>query len=109
VTGFIDYLQIVTIELSLIPTFYKSLEHKMSSQPAFTSRFLVMDLNNGDSSASVLTSLLSGEYPTPDSFKKVKVTLRWRFTANQFVLVPSPLRLMTSDYFNGILAVIVLI
>jgi hypothetical protein len=27
------------------------------SQSAFTSRFLVMDLNNGDSSASMLTSL----------------------------------------------------
>jgi hypothetical protein len=36
------------------------------SQSAFTSRFPVIDLNNGDSSASVLTSLLSGEYPTTE-------------------------------------------
>jgi hypothetical protein len=37
--------------------------HTKSSQFAFTSRFLVMNLNNGHSSASALTSLLSGEYP----------------------------------------------
>jgi hypothetical protein len=40
--------------------------HAKPSQSAFTSRFLVTDLNNGDSSASVLTSLLSGEYPTTE-------------------------------------------
>jgi hypothetical protein len=38
--------------------------HAKSCQSAFTGRFLVADLNNGDSSASVLTSLRSGEYPT---------------------------------------------
>jgi hypothetical protein len=38
--------------------------HAKSSQSAFTSCFQVTDLNNGDSSASVLMSLLSGEYPT---------------------------------------------
>jgi hypothetical protein len=32
--------------------------------------------NNGDFSASVLTSLLSSKYFTTDSFKKFKVTLR---------------------------------
>jgi hypothetical protein len=37
-----------------------------SSQSAFTNRFLVTDINNGDFSASVLTSLLSGEYPTTE-------------------------------------------
>jgi hypothetical protein len=37
-----------------------------SSQFAFTSRFLVMDHNNEDSSASVFTSLLFGEYPTTE-------------------------------------------
>jgi hypothetical protein len=35
-----------------------------SSQSDFTGRFLVTDLNNEHSSASVLTSLLFGEYPT---------------------------------------------
>jgi hypothetical protein len=68
----------------LIHTFYKSLEHTLSllsllshilhitrahaksSQFAFTIHFLVTDLNDGDSSASVLTSLLSGEYPATE-------------------------------------------
>jgi hypothetical protein len=55
------------ITLSLISTLYKSLHTK--SSPAcsvFTIRCLVRDLNNGDSSASVLTSLLSSEYPTTE-------------------------------------------
>jgi hypothetical protein len=34
--------------------------HAKSSQYAFTSCFLVMDLNNGDSSASVVTLLPAG-------------------------------------------------
>jgi hypothetical protein len=33
--------------------------HAKSSQSAFTSRFLITDLNNGDSSASVLKPLLA--------------------------------------------------
>jgi hypothetical protein len=40
--------------------------HAIPFQSAFTSRFLVTDLNNGDTSASVLTSLLSGKYPTTE-------------------------------------------
>jgi hypothetical protein len=53
----------------------------MSSQFAFTSRFLATDLNNNNFPASVFTSLLSGEYPATElnSVKvkvKVKVTLR---------------------------------
>jgi hypothetical protein len=35
-------------------------------QSAFTSLFPVTDLKNGDSSGSVLTSLLSSKYPTAD-------------------------------------------
>jgi hypothetical protein len=34
--------------------------HAKSSQSAFTSHFLVMDLNNRDSSTSMLTSLPAG-------------------------------------------------
>jgi hypothetical protein len=41
-----------------------STAHVKPSQSAFTSRFPVTDLKNGDSSTSVLTSLLSGERPT---------------------------------------------
>jgi hypothetical protein len=32
----------------------------------------------------------------------------WRFTANQFILASSPLRLTTTFFFNGTLAVIIL-
>jgi hypothetical protein len=39
-------LHVIT-ELSLISTLYKSL-HNKSSQSAFTCRFLVTNLNNGD-------------------------------------------------------------
>jgi hypothetical protein len=40
--------------------------HDKPSQSAFTSCFLVMDINIGDSLASVLTSLLAGKYPTTE-------------------------------------------
>jgi hypothetical protein len=45
--------------------------HTEHSQSASTSRFPVMDLNNGDSSASVFASLLSGEYPTTQLSSKL--------------------------------------
>jgi hypothetical protein len=40
--------------------------HTKPSLSASTGRFSVMDLNNGDYSASVFTSLLYGEYPTTE-------------------------------------------
>jgi hypothetical protein len=53
--------------LSLISVLYQSLHAKSSpGYSVFISRCLVTALNNGDSSASVLTSLLSGEYPTTE-------------------------------------------
>jgi hypothetical protein len=36
--------------------------HPKYSQSVFTSRYLVTDLNNGDSSAFLVTPLLPGEY-----------------------------------------------
>jgi hypothetical protein len=48
-------VQLITAIL-LIYTLYKSLEHTLK----LLSYFLVTDLNNGDSSASVLTSLPAG-------------------------------------------------
>jgi hypothetical protein len=51
--------------LSLISTLHKSLQAK-SFQFAFTSCFLVTDLDNEDSAASVVMSLLSGEYPATE-------------------------------------------
>jgi hypothetical protein len=58
-------LQVITA-LSLISTLHKSLAQAKSSQSAFTSRFMVTDLNNEDSPSSVLKSLLSGEYPATE-------------------------------------------
>jgi hypothetical protein len=52
--------------LSLISILYKSLAHAKSSQFTFSSRFIVTDPNSGDSPGSVLTSLLSGEYPATE-------------------------------------------
>jgi hypothetical protein len=71
VNGFIDRseLQVITA-LSLISTLHKSLNAK-SSQFAFTSRFLVKYPNNEDSPASVLTSLMSGEYPATEHLSAV--------------------------------------
>jgi hypothetical protein len=42
--------------------------HTKPSQYVLVNRFPVTDPNNGDSSASVLMSLLSGEYPTTELF-----------------------------------------
>jgi hypothetical protein len=68
VIGFIDYLQIVTASnyntIASLHTLQITAVHAKPSQSASTSRFQVSDLNNGESSALVLTSLLSGEYPT---------------------------------------------
>jgi hypothetical protein len=115
--------------LSLIKL-YKSLH--AASSPAcsvLTSRCLVTASNNGDSSASVLASLLSVEYPTIEISTELQRHLfsaflaklnsqlsesesfyDWRFTANRFVLVTSPLRLTTSNFiFRLTFAIIVVI
>jgi hypothetical protein len=59
-------LQVITGPL-LISTLYKSL-HTKSLQFTFTNSFLLTDLNNGDSPASVVTSLLTGECLTSELF-----------------------------------------
>jgi hypothetical protein len=72
VTLFIDHLQIVTASnyntIANFHNFQITTARAKPSESASTSRFLVTYLNNGDSSASVLTSLLSGEYPTAELF-----------------------------------------
>jgi hypothetical protein len=64
VTQFIDNLQIVTTSnysaITNLHAIQITIAHAKFSQPAFTSRYLVTDLNNGDSSASVLTLLSAG-------------------------------------------------
>jgi hypothetical protein len=61
VNGFIDHLQMVTRSnygaIANLHTLQITIVHAKSSQSVFTSRFLVTDLNNGDSSTSVLMSL----------------------------------------------------
>jgi hypothetical protein len=61
VAGFVDHLQIVTTSNYYATANFHTLQvtrtYAESSQPTFTGRFLVTDLNNGDSSTSVLTSL----------------------------------------------------
>jgi hypothetical protein len=60
--------------------------HVMSFHFAFTGRFLVTDLNSEDSSASVLTSLLSGEYPATQlshsAQSEPELLYDWRFIAS---------------------------
>jgi hypothetical protein len=57
----------IAIALSLIFTLYKSLQAKSSpSYSVFTRRCLVTALNSGNFSASMFTSLLSGEYITTE-------------------------------------------
>jgi hypothetical protein len=62
--GFIDHLQVVTTNNSNTFADLQILQitraHAKSSQSAFTRRFLVTDINNGDSSAFVLKSLTAG-------------------------------------------------
>jgi hypothetical protein len=66
VTGFIRHLytQVVTTSnygaIADLHTLQITRAHAKSSQPAYTSCFLVTDLNIGDSSASVLMSLPTG-------------------------------------------------
>jgi hypothetical protein len=71
--GFIDHFNtrpMTTLNYSAIAnlhTLQTPAAHAKPSQSPFTSHFPVTDLNNGDCSASVLTSLLSGEYPITDN------------------------------------------
>jgi hypothetical protein len=70
VIGYTEHLQIVTTSnynaIDNLHNLQITIAHAKPSQSAFTSRFPVTDLNNGDFSASVLTSLLTGEYPTTE-------------------------------------------
>jgi hypothetical protein len=67
VIGFIDNFRIViTSNCNAIANLHNlpiTTANAKPSQSVFTSRFPVTDLNNGDSSASVLALILSGEYP----------------------------------------------
>jgi hypothetical protein len=70
VTGFIEHLhaQLVATSnygtIANLHTLQTTRARAKSSQPAFTSRSVVSDLKNVDSSASMLTSLPTGYYST---------------------------------------------
>jgi hypothetical protein len=53
-------LQALNNAIAVLHTLQNTRAHAKSSQSAFTSRLLVTDLNIGNSSASVLTSLPAG-------------------------------------------------
>jgi hypothetical protein len=93
------------ITVSLIHTLLKSLQHTLSLLFVFTSRCYVMAASNGDSSALVLMSLLAGCRLTATCLNcriwtesKSKSLYDWQFISNQFILVTSPLRIMTIHF-----------
>jgi hypothetical protein len=69
---FIDHLQVASVSNNDIIANFHNLQittaHAESSQSVFTSRFPITDLNNEDSSASLLTALLTA--PTESSFHR---------------------------------------
>jgi hypothetical protein len=80
-TGFIDYFHtqlVTTLNYSAIADFHNLLiitAHAKSFQCAFTSRFLVTDFNNGDSSiAPTKSSLHRLPYNLPSSQTLVQLT-----------------------------------
>jgi hypothetical protein len=61
VNSFIDHLQvIITNNYNTVADFHSTDHSMLSSQSAFTSHYLVMNLNIGDSSASVVTLMPAG-------------------------------------------------
>jgi hypothetical protein len=66
VNGFVDHLYTrlgttsIYSAIAGLHTLHITRTHDKSSQSTFTSRFLVTDLNNGDSSASVIKPLPAG-------------------------------------------------
>jgi hypothetical protein len=92
----IDNLHVVTTNDSNTTAYFHTLEINAAhvklfpACSAFTIHFLVTASNNDYSSASVLKSSLNGG--------SLPIDYDWWFTANQFVLATSPLRLTTSNF-----------
>jgi hypothetical protein len=105
VTRFIDHLQMVTRSnygaIANLHTLQITRAHAKPSQSAFIRRSLVTDLNSGDSSTSVLTPLPAANTPQLKTLEsEPELLYDYRFTTNQLVLAPSPLRLTTSISFQ---------
>jgi hypothetical protein len=89
VNRFLDYLLVVTTNnYNTIADFHTTNHSTLSSQSAFTSRYLVTALNNvftvyfllmvfynGDSSASVITPLRTGYHSTPELSTELLINL----------------------------------
>jgi hypothetical protein len=84
VNGFTDHLYTrlgTTSTYSVIADLHTSQitrAHARSSQSAFTSRFLVMDLNSGGSSAAVVKPLPAGEHCTTELIAPTVVAMTSR-------------------------------
>jgi hypothetical protein len=103
-------LQVITAP-SLIFTLYRSLTHTHTHTACsvFTSRSLETASNSGDYSASrahvVTVWRISRNSPLIANYhsgvrvrSQIQLLYDWRFTANQFVLATSPLRLTTTIF-----------
>jgi hypothetical protein len=77
-----DHSQIVTASncnaIANVHTLETTTAHAKPFQSGFTSRFPVTHLSSGDSSVSVLTSLLSGEYPTTELLLQTVLVITFR-------------------------------
>jgi hypothetical protein len=105
VNGFIDHLYTrlgTSSSYSATANLHKSPQHSLSLfQPAvFTSRSLATASHSGDSSrAQFLSSQPLVKNSTDSTESQESESLHdWRFTANQFVLATSPLRLTISNF-----------
>jgi hypothetical protein len=115
VNGFIEHLYTrlgTTSNYSATTDLYNS---QITTEPAkpfpacrvFISRSLVTGSNSGDSLASAFTPFPASHRLTTELSKsksksksKSELLYDWRFTANQFVLASSPLRLTTRYFFQ---------
>jgi hypothetical protein len=100
--GFIDHLQMVNTSNGNTITNFHTLQisaaQVKSFQSAFICRFLVTDPNSF--CAPIKTSLHRLPYSCLSQVANSESELLydWRFTADQFVLATSPLRLTTSNF-----------
>jgi hypothetical protein len=104
VAGFIENLQIINMRNYSTSTNSHTLQftitHTKSSQSAVSSLVIALWQIPTMSCTSMLTFLPTGECPTSNSFKESELLYNWWFSANLFVLMPSPLRITTRDFLT---------
>jgi hypothetical protein len=84
--------------------------HTSKMFSVFTSYCLVSTSNGGRSPSSWFPNSPRPQLPASQfsSVSESELLYDWRFTANQFVLAPSPLRPTTRYFFNWTLTIIIL-